>query len=130
MEMPECQKGCDSQDFVPRTLLCATENPVTEKKTITLPDLKEPLNVLTCNTGELSLEFYEVVMQEEKYFQSLAFMLSSDIKSNQLVVVVTQHELANHPPFGLVSRVQVTITGRKYIVHILMRMWKSRELDR
>ena len=108
METPECQKGC------------ATENPATDKKTISLPDLKEPLNVSTCNTGELSQEFYEVVMQEEKYFLSLAFMLSSDIESNQPVVVVTQHELANHLPFGLVSRVQVTITGRKCIVHILI----------
>ena len=130
METPECQKGCDSEDFVPRRLLCATENPATDKKTISLSDLKEPLNVLTCNTGELSWEFYEVVMQEEKYFPSLAFMLSSDIESNQLVVVVTQRKLANHPPFGLVSCMQVTITGREYIVHILMRMWESRELDR
>ena len=50
-------------------------------------------------------------MQEEKYFLSLVFMLSSDIESNQPVVVVIQRELANQPPFGLVSRVQVTITG-------------------
>ena len=57
-------------------------------------------------------------------------MLSSDIESNQPIVFVTQRELANHPPFGLVSHVQVTITGCKYIVHILMRMWESRELDR
>ena len=77
---------------------------------------------MTCNAGESSQEFYEVVMQEEKYFPSLVFMLLSDIKSNQPVVVVTQRELANHQPFGLVSCVQVTITGRKYIVHILMRM--------
>ena len=129
METPERQKGRDSEDFVPRRLLCATENPATDKKTISLPDLKEPLNVSTCNAGESSREFYEVVMQEEKYFPSLAFMLSSDIESNQPVVVVTQRELANHPPFGLVSRVQVTITGRKYVVHILMRMWESGELD-
>ena len=32
-------------------------------------------------------------------------------------------------PFGLVSHLQATITGRKYIVHILMRMWEPGELD-
>ena len=41
------------------------------------------------------------------------FTLSIDIDSNQPVAVVNQCELANHPPFGLVSCVQVTITGRK-----------------
>ena len=53
-------------------------------------------------------------------------MLSVDTDSNQPVVVVTQCELANHPPFGLVSRVQVTL---QYVVHILMRKWESGELD-
>ena len=122
METPECQKRRDNEDFIPRRLLCATENPATGNEMMTLP-------VLACNAGESSWEFYEVVLQEEKHFLSLAFMLSTDIESNQPVVVVTQRELANHPPFGLVSRVQVTITGRKYIVHILMRMWESGELD-
>ena len=42
-------------------------------------------------------------------FPSLAFTLTIDIDSKQ-PVIVTQRELANHPPFGLVSRVQVTIT--------------------
>ena len=51
------------------------------------------------------------------------------ISSNQPLVVVTQRELANDPPFGLISHVQATITGRKYIVHILMRMWEPGELD-
>ena len=121
METPERQKRRDN-DFIPRRLLCATENPATGNETMTLP-------VSACNAGESSQEFYEVVLQEEKHFPSLAFMLSTDIESNQPVVVVTQRELANHPPFGLVSRVQVTITGRKYIVHILMRTWESGELD-
>ena len=119
METPERQKRCDN-DFIPRRLLCATENPATGN--VSLP-------VSACNAGKSSREFYGVVLQEEKHFPSLAFTLSTDIESNQPVVVVTQRELANHPPFGLMSRVQVTITGRKYIVHILMRMWESGELD-
>ena len=63
-----------------------------------LPDLKEPLNVSACNADELSWEFYEVVLQEEKHFLRFAFTLSTDTESNQPVVVVSQHKLANHPP--------------------------------
>ena len=42
---------------------------------------------------------------------------------------MTQREIANHLPFGLVSRVQVTITRHKCIVHILMRKWEFGELE-
>ena len=65
-------------------------------------------------------------MQEEKHFLSFALMLSSDTETNQ-PIVVAHCELANHLSFGLVFYVQVTITGHKYIVKILMR--KARELD-
>ena len=64
-----------------------------------------------------------------KFFPSLAFTLSTDTKSHRPVVVVSQRALAYHPPFGLVSRVVITIQGCKYTAHILMRMWKSGELD-
>ena len=62
METPERQKRCDN-DFIPRRLLCATENPATGNETMTLP-------VSACNAGKLSREFYEVVLQEEKHFPS------------------------------------------------------------
>ena len=113
--------------FIPRRLLCDTENLATGNETIPLLDLKEPLNVLACNAGKLLREFYEDLLQEEKYFLNLAFTLSIDIDSNQPVVVVTQCELTNHLPLGLVFGVQVTITGHKYVVH--MRKWESGELD-
>ena len=71
METPEHQKRRDNEDFIPKRLLCATENPATGNKTMTLP-------VLACK----SREFYEVVLQEEKHFPSLAFTLSTDIENN------------------------------------------------
>ena len=37
METPEHQKRRDNEDFIPRRLLCATENPATGNKTMTLP---------------------------------------------------------------------------------------------
>ena len=119
MATPKCQKECNNEDVIPRRLLCAVENPATSNEMIQLTGLKEPSNAsadsASTNGGafsdEYSHKFYKDVLQEEKHFPSLAFTLAIDIDSNQPVIVVTQRELANHPPFGLVSRVQVTITG-------------------
>ena len=52
--------------------------------------------------------FMKIYCRKRNIIQVL-FMLSTDIDSNQPVVVVNQREFANHPPFGLVSCVQVTI---------------------
>ena len=41
---------------------------------------------------------------------------------------ISQQNLVHHPPFGLTSRVQVTIQHRNYVVHVLMRQWKTGEL--
>ena len=41
---------------------------------------------------------------------------------------ISQRNLVHHPPFGLTSRVQVTIQHRNYVVHVLMRQWKTGEL--
>ena len=141
MATPRGQKECSNEDVIPRRLLCAVKNPTTSNEILLLTGLKEPSNAsadsASINAGafsdEHSCEFYEDVLQEEKHFPSLGFMLAIDINSKQSVIVpvivVTQRELANHPPFGLVSRVQVNITGRKYIVHILMREWEFGELE-
>ena len=73
-------------------------------------------------------EFPEVVMNEERNFPSLAFTLAFDGDNEEPVVVISQRRLANHPPYGLVSRVQITIKRNKYLVNILMREWDSGEL--
>ena len=86
METPEHQKGRDNEDFIPRRLLCATKNLATGNETMPLPDLK-PLNVSACNAGESSWEFYEVLLQEEKHFPSLAFTLSTDIEPFVQVII-------------------------------------------
>ena len=78
---------------------------------------------------ERTEEFYKVVLNEERYFPSLAFTLSTDRDSHEPVLVITQRQLAKHPPFGLVSHVHITIKGRKYLVNVLMRTWDSGKLD-
>ena len=66
METPKCQKEREGEDFIPKRLLCATENPATGNETIPLLDLKEPSNILACNAGKSSWEFYEDLRQKEK----------------------------------------------------------------
>jgi len=37
------------------------------------------------------------------------------------MVVITQKMLMFHPPFGFKSRVEVTIRGMEYVVHVMMK---------
>ena len=57
---------------------------------------------------EQEMDFTEVVMNEEKKFPSLAFILAVDNDGEEPVVVISQRRLANHPPYGLVSRARKT----------------------
>ena len=41
------------------------------------------------------------------------------------VLVINQRNLFYHPPFGMISRVQVSVQYRSYVAHVLMRVWKS-----
>ena len=125
METPEWHEESADEEYNTERVLCTTETVVV--------DNEEPLNVPSEVSRDVSpnqpsnLEFYKTILEEGKFFPSLAFTLSTDTKSHQPVVVVSQRELAYHPPFGLVSRVVITIQGCKYTVHILMRMWESGE---
>ena len=51
--------------------------------------------------------------------------ISGKEDSYQPILVVTQRELFNHPPFGFTSRVQVTIQENSYLVTVLMMSWDS-----
>ena len=46
---------------------------------------------------EQTEEFYNVVLNEERYFPSLAFTLSTDKDSHESVLIITQRQLAKHP---------------------------------
>ena len=71
------------------------------------------------------LQLEEIAKIEETKFPELAFTLQRVVDSQKQALLVTQRGLANHPPFGLTSRVQVTIEDCEYKVHILMRELES-----
>ena len=72
METPVHQKVRGNEEFIRKRVLCATENLVTDSELTLLTFSNEPLNVSTCNPCQ-SLEFYEVVLLEEKHFPGFAF---------------------------------------------------------
>ena len=57
-------------------------------------------------------------------FPELCFSPVQDISGNSMLVI-TQRTVMLHPPFGYTSRIQVTITGFEYEVHVLMKKWES-----
>ena len=40
------------------------------------------------------------------------------------VLLINQRNLFYHPPFGMMSHVQVSVQYRSYVAHVLMRVWK------
>lgn len=52
------------------------------------------------------MHFPETVMNEERIFLSLASTLAVDGDDKEPAVITRQWTLANHPPYGLVSRAQ------------------------
>ena len=103
METPERHKESGDGEYAPKRVLCATETVVTDNE----DDNEEPLNVPSEASRDVSprrpgdpldqsLEFYKTILEEGKDF---AFTLSTDTKSH-LPVIVSQCELAYHPPFG------------------------------
>lgn len=60
-------------------------------------------------------------------FLELAFTMTCamvDSTRYVSVLMINQRNLFYHPPFGMMSRVQVSVQYRSYVVHVLMRVWK------
>ena len=61
-------------------------------------------------------------------FLELAFTMTRamvDSTRYVSVLLINQRNLFYHPPFGMMSRVQVSVQYRSYVAHVLMRVWKS-----
>ena len=60
-------------------------------------------------------------MEEAKY-PELQFSCGYALNSNKQILIITQHHLAYHPPFGHVSRARKMFQeDGSYKVHILMQ---------
>ena len=45
------------------------------------------------------------------------------------VLMITPVKVFNHPPLGIMARVQVVVHYKFYTVHVLMRLWKQEHFD-
>lgn len=48
--------------------------------------------------------------------------------SNVPVLMIAQRKLFHHAPFGLTSRIQLTVQYKKYTAYVLMQLWKEGEV--
>ena len=74
---------------------------------------------------------YAIFNELQGLFPSLVFTLSQVRDSAKLVPVlqIIQRQLFDYAPFGAVSRVQAAVYYKSYIVHVLMRQWKSSRFE-
>jgi len=75
--------------------------------------------------GEVDRAEYELFHNEvcelgARYFPDMCFAKARDDAGNSMVVI-TQKTLMFHRPFGFTSRVQITIRGMEYEVHVMMK---------
>ena len=81
----------------------------------------------------VSLEMQEIFLRNisdtlSVHFLELMFTITRamvDSTRYVSVLLINQRNLFYHPPFGMMSRVQVSVQYRSYVVHVLMRVWKS-----
>jgi len=64
-------------------------------------------------------------------FPDLVFTMSQVCDADKLVPVllISQHRLYNHVPFGAVSRIQIAVHYKSYTVNVLMRQWRCSSFD-
>ena len=75
-------------------------------------------DVSNCSTGSLAIQRIElehICLREEQC--SFAMGYTGDNK--EATLMVTQHELHHHPPFGYTSRIHLVIKGNQYSVNVL-----------
>ena len=81
----------------------------------------------------VSLETQEIFLRNisdtlSVRFLELAFTITRvmvDSTHYVSVLLINQRNLFYHPPFGMMSHVQISVQYKSYVVHVLMRVWKS-----
>ena len=79
----------------------------------------------------VSIEVQETFLQNlfatlSGHFLELTFsMACSSAGECRPYLFITQKTLQFHPPYGMISRVQVSVQYKTYTVHVMMRMWRK-----
>ena len=65
-------------------------------------------------------------------FPELSFGMASGVfgATEIPVLLITQRVIHYHPPYGMVSRVQVSVQYKRYAIYILMRVWRRASFER
>jgi len=60
-----------------------------------------------------------LILVEEQRYKDLAFIRSYSAPDKRAVYFITQRMLHHHPPYGLTSRVHITLKGCEYVINTL-----------
>ena len=79
----------------------------------------------------MSVQLFQ--MQISRYFckpclMAFSFTMGHEGNSNVPVLMIAQRKLFHHAPFGLTSRIQLTVQYKKYTAYVLMQLWKQGEV--
>jgi len=67
-----------------------------------------------------NLVFLEgLILVEEQRYKELAFVRGYSASDKCPIYVITQRLLFNHPPYGLTSRINITLKGCEYVINVL-----------
>jgi len=92
------------------------------------------VEVLSCTTdANISVESVDPLLSQQAYIlQSMVGSVMNTFPDLAMatggerpLLQISQQQLYNHPPFGMVSRVQITVQYNYYTAYVLMRKWES-----
>ena len=87
---------------------------------------------LSTVSTECQAEFLKAIQDNAScLFAEFSFVMSHvSIDGAQLpVLMITPHEVFDHPPLGIMPQIQVIVRYKFYTMHVLMRLWKCENFE-
>jgi len=119
----ECME-CDSENDISASLIVG-RNVVGEGNEVSANVEVNPSNVDPPFAQQASI-LQEMAQSLVNAFPEFIFSLATG--SDQPLLQISQRQLHNHPPFGMVSRMQITVQYNCCIAYVMMRKWESDSL--
>ena len=119
-------EAADTRTSNPSTMHVVTG--VEQGSVVDSVDEQRPSKIDECDKAKNERFHSEICYKLASIFPDLCFVKAHDNSGNSMVVI-TQRTLMFHPPMGFTSRIQVTIRGSEYEVHVMLRKAESGMLE-
>lgn len=93
------------------------------------PPISSPVVAIAATPLEQQDFLHSIVDNVDSKLPELAFTFGyNGLDSCNPVLNISQRAVFDHPPFGMTSRIYVTIQYKHYKVHVMMRLWSEGEI--